>query len=590
MRHNLLSFAVPDSAVLANRGANMLQTQPANGTSAKSEYAGSSKPAKDMGGLLSVFFALIAAIVCLAGSWEIGTRVTKTMPFFFDPVAYQFNAAQVYDKIGKLGLWQAVGFEAAFNQASLRNAITAIIYPPALAHPLGEMLLAWPALALFACLLSYATYRYSRSVCLAVSAALVLIALPGLYHPRLGLHEYWHDLAAAMLLGSGMVSLLLYRSTHRARWLGMFAFCTSMAANYRYISFIYAVVALYPVLLLEVVAAARASSKHIPTMLKHSAAVLIPTLFLAGPHLLGHLQPTLRYYNVLCYSRHGNVAQCATALPSFLVNELLLWPVLLLCIAFAIFNVVVALRRKRKVILDVTARYLPLIALSAFIILICRPMENGYLMWYPVSFLYAGCLIPYTAPSRSTARVFAAILATLAVSLGTILYLAHHRNAVHPELSMQHRKQMDTQIAKYLMAQTCPKPCLQTFFAEYATAPMMEAFYATRKLSYQPDRVLFSHHAAYFKADYPGKSDAEILAKITNSLDESVTLAVAFEDPGTANDIRTYWLSNALSRQVSFSISNHLQQSGTWKRIGTVDGYRFGKLAVYENEKLVHAL
>jgi len=533
-------------------------------------------------------WALTLTLTAIAGfaSAMIGNCQAKFHPYYFDPVVYQYHCAELYWHILGSNNFAGALYEATHNAFyPLRTVPLALFCPSLLTQPLTPLATSLPALALLIFLLGYTVYQRSGSKPLAFASALLLTSLPAIYQTTYGIHAFWLDILAALLIGSAFLCLVNYKYSSKDGWLVGFALCVSLTAFARYIAIVYALVSLYPILLITLAQKRRAESwTAARCWLSAGLSIFLPGA-ICGGFLLAHASETYYYYHFLCYPLGCTVETSVSNLFPFLCEKLFTGPYALVLTAIWCINFFASWRERRTAFLDAAWFIFPFASFLFLNLCVLRPWENLYIMWYAVPLFIVAAVTPYAPLPRHVLKLLTAIALTLAVPSLLFSVAANYKSATEPDRLQSAIKLFDKEIARELVS-TGPHTVWVAFFGEYSVVPIVEAFYQSGSLPRTPAELTFSVHEAYWKAKYPRETTAEICKTVSLLTNEKVQYAAVLADPNRALSAETNWFDNEITRQVAFHLAQEVTSSREWQFVRMLQHPQYGLIALYKNKHL----
>jgi hypothetical protein len=531
--------------------------------------------------------SLTAFLTVVAGcaSAAIGTCQAKFTPYYFDPVVYQYHCAELYWNILGSNNLSAALYEIGHNAFyPLRTLPLAILCPAVLRSPLTPLATALPALALLIFLIGYTVHRRTGSKSLACATAALLTSLPAIYHITYGIHAFWLDVLAALLMGSAFLCLVNYKDSSKRRWLIGLAICVSAMAMSRYVSIAYAAICLYPLLLMTIISKYRAEKWTVARLGQHAAlSVLLPSA-LCGWYLLLNAQEFYRYYHEQCYSLGSSLETSVCNLFSFLCDKLFTGPLALGLTVILCINFLGSWREKGDAPGEAAWLIFPFASFLLLNLCILRPWETGYIMWYAVPLFFIATVTPYATLPPHLLKLMSNMMVALAVPSLLWAVTTNYQAASCPDRKQSAAKAFDRDLAHELVS-AGPHSVLAVYFGEYSVVPLVEAFYESGALPRTPAELTFSVHAEFWRIKYPHKSVPQICSQIWSLTNEKVQYAAAMADPGRALSPDTTWFDNTTTRQVALHIGEQLKTDSRWKLVRTMTHPSFGDIALYKNRQ-----
>ncbi len=537
-----------------------------------------------------ILILVVAAVLTGAAGFmaaRIETEYLKDRPFFYDSVSYSFINAGLYARIPMEGRWTVAAREWKENLRHPLRTIPLILFAPkALAHPLGHMLTALPALFIFLWLSGWTFYKRSGSLLYGLSGIFFLASLPILYDPTMGLGAYWLDLVAAFYLGAGVLCLLNSDEARDLRWLAGFAFFAAVAVLGRYAAAIYVLITCGPLLVFFLLRSCMKEARKIRFILVRMgsmAAILLP---LTGNFLLTHFKDNFVFYT------HLDIPDRGAALDSLLktlhfLNGFLSGNLVVIAI---VFLVTMGLNRgiqKRQFSEAAVTLWL---AVSVVLFMgiafgLRGPLRHTVLYalpglliaaWSPVSLTPAGF-------NRKILSGFSVVLIGASLFSGFKSVTGYQALAVHPSAEEKARKAFDIQLAEKL-SQQGDRLVWTAYFDEYTMMPTMELFYRYGKFCIPtiPQGFFFTIWGRELRLIYPGLSPELVGQKVYLNVLRWVDIVVVFEDPSEA--VRQF--NNDYTRAVSYHVSKTVAEDDRWARIFELDSQPYGKLVGYRNKAI----
>jgi hypothetical protein len=534
------------------------------------------------GGWLLVLTGFFTAIAGCASA-AIGTCQAKFTPYYFDPVVYQYHCAELYWNILGSNNLSAALYEIGHNAFyPLRTLPLALLCPAVLRSPLTPLATALPALALLIFLTGYTVHQRSGSKSLACATAALLTSLPAIYHITYGIHAFWLDVLAALLMGSAFLCLVNYKYSSKRRWLIGLASCVSAMAMSRYVSIVYAAICLYPLLLLTIVSKHRTEKWTGARLGQHAALSLLLPVALCGWFLLFNAPEAYRYYHEQCYSLGSSLETSVSNLFPFLCVQLFSGPLALSLTVIWCINFFASWREKRNAPWDAAWFVFPFASFLLLNLCILRPWETGYIMWYAVPLFFVAVVTPYAALPPHLLKLLRNIMVALAIPSLLWATTTNYHAATSPDGEHRAIKAFDRELAHELVS-AGPHSVLAAYFGEYSVVPLVEAFYESGALPRTPAELTFSVHAEFWQIKYPNQSVPQICSAVWALTNEKVQYAAALADPGRALSAETTWFDNATTRQVAFHIAEQLKADRRWQLVRTINHPHFGQVALYRN-------
>ncbi|MEP0783654.1 hypothetical protein NDI33_07900 [Trichocoleus sp. DQ-A1] len=507
--------------------------------------------------------------------------------YFYDPISYSLQNARLYVRLaneGRLGL--AIQEWLVNNRHPLRTVPLILFAPSLLANNVGHVATVLPMLFIFLGLLGWTVHRRTDCTPYAISCMALFCAIPGIFHPRLGLSAYWLDLPAAILIGGAALCLLNSSGGRSLKWLVGFAVLASCATLSRYIAAAYAFVICVPVLAGYLIQRWRREGAPVKTILLPLCVIGITTGLLAGYFLISHLKSNLEYYTVYGYALNRSLLASTTFVIHFLVDYLFGIPGTFILGTICLVNLVLFWQ-------DISRRWKDLIisiwyasSVILFLVLVLRAGEGGHSTMYAVPLIFFAVVSPVTISQNwSNHRVLvrlSAMLISVALLLGGRATLDNYSFATHPYPEAKELKALDVALAQELI-RAGGSVVWSSYFDEYTYIPSMETFYRYGKLPL-PANKLFTVHESYWSGFYPNLSANKLSERVYADTTQQVDIAVVFNDPGRA-ETNTWWQvkPSPKTRLVAKYVAEQIRNDPNWKQIFVLESPQYGTLAGYRN-------
>ncbi|MEP0752689.1 hypothetical protein NDA03_10745 [Trichocoleus sp. Lan] len=507
--------------------------------------------------------------------------------YFYDAVSYSLDNARLHVRLANEGRFTLAMQEWLGNKRHPLRTVPLLLFAPSLlASNVGHMATVLPMLFIFLGLLGWTVYRRTGCTPYALTCMALFCAIPGIFHPGLGLGAYWLDLPAAFLVGGAALCLLNSSEGRSLKWLVGFAVLASCAVLSRYIAAAYAFVICVPVLGGYLIQRWWREGAPVKTILLPLSVISVTTGVLAGYFLIFHLKSNLQYYTVYGYALNQSLLGSITFVIHFLVGYFFGIPGIFILSAICLVNLVLFWK-------DVSQNWKDLIisvwyasAVILFLVLVLRAGEGGHATMYAVPLVFFAVVSPVTISQNwSSHKVLvrlSAILIAVALLLGGRAALDNYSLATHPSPEAKEQKALDVALAQELI-RAGGSVVFCSYFDEYTVIPVMETFYRYGKLPLAAKK-LFTVHESYWSGFYPNLSANALTEIVYANTTKEVDIAVVFNDPVRA-DTNTKWQGkpSPKTRLVAKYVAEQIRNDPNWKRVFVLENSHYGTLAGYRN-------
>lgn len=546
-------------------------------------------------------------------------------PYFLDPVYYSYQCARLHvlsASESALDLARQQWLEN--NRCPLRIVPLLLVAQQMLAHQLGHMATALPALFCFVSLLAWTVYRRTGQALYAVACAMLFCAMPGLYSPNFGIAANWLDLVAGLWVASSTLCLINYGQNYQSKWLAGFALMASFGVLSRYVAAVFAFIVCAPHLIAYSVERFRREKNLLRAVIAPCLVIASVISLTCGYFLIAHFRDNAYFYSKQGYCLFQPLAHCLIS-NIVVVNEFFkerAWTVLLLALCV---NLSVFLRQKTNNIWPLAGSLWLAISTLFFIVVVLRANGGSHTMYaVPLIFFAMVCPLPLSLPaplvgtnsaatdgsasaaadgSASAATdaprlsswqskflaipkarmVMAATSVILIVSsayMSIRAFRGFHRFAENPPALAIESKALDVKLAANLAS--IERPVVwNAFFDAYSWVPSIETFYRFGKLPLAAGEPFFTVSRSSWVTTYRNQTPEQVAKRIYRATSQWVDVAVVFADPGKALEAKRF--DNEYSAIVARYMAEEIPKGANWKRMFEVDTKRYGKLVGYRN-------